>query len=147
MNKNYKFRCQGVTLIEILLVVGLLVILISFASPTISNATTRTEMQAEAENIQYSIRIARNTARMNEAEVRMNVHAGPDATIHRISFAVADKSAQQAGLQEYKLNEDFLLTSDYAHYDFDGRGIVQNPGQIILVARDDESVNKRFSVE
>jgi prepilin-type N-terminal cleavage/methylation domain-containing protein len=147
MNKNYKFRCQGVTLIEILLVVGLLVILISFASPTISNATTRTEMQAEAENIQYSIRIARNTARMNETEVRMNVHAGPDATIHRISFAVADKSAQQAGLQEYKLNEDFLLTSDYAYYDFDGRGIVQNPGQIILVARDDESVSRRFSVE
>ena len=147
MNKNYKFRCQGVTLIEILLVVGLLVILISFASPTISNATTRTEMQAEAENIQYSIRIARNTARMNETEVRMNVHAGPDATIHRISFAVADKSAQQAGLQEYKLNEDFQLTSDYAYYDFDGRGIVQNPGQIILVARDDESVSRRFSVE
>ena len=147
MNKNYKFRCQGVTLIEILLVVGLLVILISFASPTISNATTRTEMQAEAENIQYSIRIARNTARMNETEVRMNVHAGPDATIHRISFAVADKSAQQAGLQEYKLNEDFLLTTDYAYYDFDGRGIVQIPGQIILVARDDESVSRRFSVD
>jgi len=147
MNKNYKFRCQGVTLIEILLVVGLLVILISFASPTISNATTRTEMQAEAENIQYSIRIARNTARMNETEVRMNVHAGPDATIHRISFAVADKSAQQAGLQEYKLNEDFLLTTDYAYYDFDGRGIVQIPGQIILVARNDESVSRRFSVD
>jgi len=147
MNKNHKFRCQGVTLIEILLVVSLLVILISFASPTISNATTRTEMRAEAENIQYSIRIARNTARMNETEVRMNVHAGPNAGSHRISFSVADKSTQQAGLQEYRLNEDFLLTSDYTHYEFDGRGIVQNPGQIILVARNDESVSRSFNVE
>ena len=147
MNKNYNFRCQGVTLIEILLVVGLLVILVSFASPTISNATTRTEMQAEAENIQYSIRIARNTARMNESEVRMNVHAEPDSKNHRISFFVADKSAHQTGLQEYKLNEDFLLTSDHTHYEFDGRGMVKNPGQIVLVARDDDSVTRSFSLE
>jgi prepilin-type N-terminal cleavage/methylation domain-containing protein len=147
MNKNYKFRCQGVTLIEILLVVGLLVILISFASPTISNATTRTQMQAEAENIQYSIRIARNTARMNETEVSMNVHAEPGAENHRISFVVSGNAEHSTGLQEYKLDGDFLLASDYTHYDFDGRGIVKNPGQIVLMARDDETVTRSFAVE
>jgi len=147
MNKNYRFRCQGVTLIEILLVVGLLVILISFASPTISNATTRTQMQAEAENIQYSIRIARNTARMNETEVSMNVHAEPEAENHRISFVVSGNAAHSTGLQEYTLDGDFLLTSDYTHYEFDGRGIVKNPGQIILMARDDETVTRSFTVK
>jgi prepilin-type N-terminal cleavage/methylation domain-containing protein len=147
MNKNYKFRCQGVTLIEILLVVGLLVILISFASPTISNATTRTQIQAEAENIRYSIRIARNTARMNETEVSMNVHAEPGAENHRISFVVSGNAEHSTGLQEYKLDGDFLLASDYTHYDFDGRGIVKNPGQIVLMARDDETVTRTFAVE
>ena len=73
MNKNYKFRCQGVTLIEILLVMGLLVIIASFATPSLSKATTKAEMQAVAENIQYSIRIAQNTARMTETKVILNV--------------------------------------------------------------------------
>ena len=147
MNKNYRYRCQGVTLIEILLVVGLLVILASFASPSISNATTRTEMKAEAENIRYSIRIARNTARMNESNVRMNIHAEPGDKIHRISFIVFDDATQNMGLQEYQLDGDFLLTSDYASYEFDGRGMVNKPGVIILAARDDESVTTSFEVE
>jgi len=147
MNKNYKFRCQGVTLIEILLVVGLLVILISFASPTISNATTRTQMRAEAENIQYSIRIARNTARMNETEVSMNVHTEAGADKHRISFDVSGNTEQRTGLQGYELDGDFLLVSDYSHYKFDSRGFVKNPGEIVLTARDDETVTRSFTVE
>lgn len=147
VNKNYKFRCQGVTLIEILLVLGLLVIVISFASPTISSATTRTEMRAEAENIRYSIRIARNTARMNETTVRMNIHADPDAGVHRISYLVSDSSKGDAGLQEYALDKDFMLISDQPHYDFDGRGIAKNPGQIVLAARNDASVSKNFDIE
>lgn len=150
MNKNYKFRCQGITLIEILLVMGLLVIIVSFASPSISSATTRAEMQAVAENIQYSIRIARNTARMTESDVNLNVHTDPDANNHRISFSVSDKALAaigQTGLQEYPLDGDFVLLSDYETYEFDGRGIVKNPGQIILAARGDESITTSFKVE
>jgi Tfp pilus assembly protein FimT len=136
-----------VTLIEILLVVGLLVILISFASPTISNATTRTQMQAEAENIQYSIRIARNTARMNEREVGLIVHSGPGAVKHRISFDFSGTAEHRTGLQEYMLDRDFQLASDYTRYEFDSRGIVKNPGKIILSARGDETVSRSFKVE
>jgi len=150
MNKNYKFRCQGITLIEILLVMGLLVLIVSFASPSISSATTRAEMQAVAENIQYSIRIARNTARMTESDVKLNVHAEPDAINHRISFSVSDKAVAalgQTGLQEYPLDGDFVLQSDFEAYEFDGRGIVKNPGQIILAARGDESISTIFKVE
>ena len=150
MNKNYKFRCQGITLIEILLVMGLLVIIASFATPLLSSATTKAEMRAVAENIQYSIRIAQNTARMTETGVILNVHSDPASDRHHISYSVSDKALSalgQAGMQEYKLDSDFILTSDYASYEFDGRGVVKNPGQIVLTARGDESITTIFKVE
>lgn len=150
MNKNYNFRCQGVTLIEILLVLGVLVIIASFAAPSLTSATTRSEMRAVAENIQYSIRIAQNTARMTETGVSLNVHSDPASENHRISYSVSDRARTaigQTGLQEYKLDSDFILLSDHASYEFDGRGIVKNPGQIILAARGDESITTIFKVE
>ena len=112
MNKNYKFRCQGITLIEILLVMGLLVIIASFATPSLSKATTKAEMQAVAENIQYSIRIAQNTARMTETKVILNVQSDPASENHGVSFSVSDKALSalgQTGLQEYLLDDDFVL--------------------------------------
>lgn len=150
MNKNYKFRCQGVTLIEILLVMGLLVIIASFATPSLSKATTKAEMQAVAENIQYSIRIAQNTARMTETKVILNVQSDPASKNHGVSFSVSDKALSalgQTGLQEYQLDDDFVLSSDHTSYEFDGRGVVRNPGQIVLAARGDESITTIFKVE
>jgi prepilin-type N-terminal cleavage/methylation domain-containing protein len=150
MNKNYKFRCQGVTLIEVLLVLGVLVIIASFAAPSLTSATTRSEMRAVAENIQYSIRIAQNTARMTETGVSLNVHSDPASEIHRISYSVSDRARTAVGptgLQEYKLDSDFILLSDHASYEFDGRGIVKNPGKIVLAARGDESITTIFKVE
>jgi hypothetical protein len=35
---------------------------------------------------------------------------------------------------------DIELVSDYSSYEFDGRGIVENPGVITLVSRTDESL-------
>jgi prepilin-type N-terminal cleavage/methylation domain-containing protein len=150
MKKNLKSRCQGITLIEILLVLGLLGIIVSFAAPAISNATAKAEIQAAAENIQYSIRIARNTARMTESNVSMNILAGPDSGNQRITFSVANSAANapgRPGLQEYPLDGDFILVSDFPSYEFDGRGIVRNPGLIILAARDDKSLTMNFTVE
>jgi len=150
MKKNLTFRCQGITLIEILLVLGMLGIIVSFAAPAVSNATTKAEIQAAAENIQYSIRIARNTARMTESDVSMHVLTGPETDNQRITFSVSNSATNtlgQSGLQEYPLDGDFILVSDYPSYEFDGRGIVRNPGQIILAASDNESLTMNFMVE
>ncbi len=154
MSKN---RCQGVTLIEILLILGLAVIIASFAAPSFSSATARANMRIAGENLQYSIRIARNTARMTESKVTMNIlqegpgtEGGQDGKRQRITFTVSGpglKATGQPGLQEDLLPVDIKLVSDYTSYEFDGRGIVQNPGVITLVSRTDESLITRIKIE
>jgi len=145
-----KNRCQGFTLIEILMILGLLVIMVSFASPSISSASTRAELRAGSENLQYSIRIARNAARMTESKVIMNLLEDADGQNQRITFSVSGPGLQaigQLGLQEDRLPRDIRLVSDFPSYEFDGRGIVQNPGTITLVSRADESLTTSIMVE
>lgn len=151
MRKTAQNRCQGITLIEILMVLGFLVIIASFALPSMSNATSSASMLAASENLEFSIRSARNTARMTESTVTMNIlPAEPDGQGQRITFSVSgpDLNAPgHSGLQEDRLPADIKLVSDYPSYEFDSRGIVQNPGVITLVSMTDESRITRFIVE
>ncbi len=151
MHREFKNRCRGVTLIEILLILGFLAIIASFAAPSISSATSRADMRAASENLQYSIRIARNTARMTESKVTMNIlEEGQGGQSQRITFSVSGpglKALGQPGLQEDRLPVDIKLVSDYGSYEFDGRGVVHNPGVITLVSRTDETLITSFKVE
>jgi type II secretory pathway pseudopilin PulG len=146
-----KMRYQGITLIEILLILAMLVIIASFAVPSLSRATVRADMRAATENLQYSIQIARNTARMTESKVTMNIgEEEHDGQGQRITISVSErglKSLGQPGLQENRLPVDIKLVSDYPSFEFDGRGIVQTPGEIVLVSRTDESQFSSFNVE
>ncbi len=150
MHRVARNRCLGVTLIEILLILGLLVIVASFAAPAMSGATARADMRAASENLQYSIRIARKTARMTESVVTMNImEDGQSEQNQRITFSVSEKGRKALGqleLQEDRLPADITLVSDYSSYQFDGRGIVKNPGTITLVSRADESLITSFEV-
>ena len=150
-------RCRGVTLIEILLILGLLVIIISFAAPSFSSATARANMHAASENLQYSIRIARNTARMTESKVTMKIlqeapgaSGGQEAQSQHITFSVSRpglKAISQPGLQEYRVPVDIELVSEHRSYEFDGRGFILNPGVITLLSRTDESLIASFKIE
>ena len=151
MHRKSENCCRGVTLIETLMAVGFLAIIASFAAPSISNATARADMRAAAENLQYSIRIARNTARMIESEVAMNIlEEGPGGQNQRITFTVSQpglKTLAQPALQDNNLPEGIMLVSQNTSFEFDGRGIVQNPGVITLVSRTDESFFIEFTIE
>jgi len=143
-------RSRGVTLIEILLVLGLLVIIASFAAPSMSNASARADMRAASENLQYSIRTARNTARMTESTVTMNIlEEGPGNQGQRVTFSVSRPGLTdtgKSGLQEDLLPVGIKLVSESSSYEFDGRGMVQNPGVITLVSMTDESLTTSFEV-
>lgn len=146
MHKISKKWCNGITLIEILVVLAMLLIIASFAAPSFSSATARADMRVATENLLYSIQIARNTARMTESTVTMNIgEEEHDGLGQRITFTVSESGLRalgRPGLQENRLPSDVKMVSDYPSFEFDGRGIVQNPGEILLVSRSDES---RFS--
>ena len=146
MNKK---RSQGITLIEILLVVGLLVVLLSFAVPSINGAAIKTEMAAAQEHVEYSLQAARRTARMSESPVQMNISPAESGTPQLITFSAPGErgsgSVQQ--IQDYNMPRDIALVSDQATFLFDERGLVRNPGQIQLISKADESVTLFIDVE
>ncbi len=143
--------CKGITLVEILVILAMLAIIASVAAPTFSNATARADMLVATEKLQYSIQIARNTARMTESAVSMNIgEEEQDGQGQRITFTVSESGLRalgRPGLQENRLPTDVRMVSDYPSFEFNGRGIVQNPGEILLVSRSDESQFVSLKIE
>jgi Tfp pilus assembly protein FimT len=150
MHRKLPFHNRGITLIEILLFASIMVILVSFASASFSGATDRTELRAATEHLDFSIRSARNTARMAESEVQMHVLTDSMTGENRVTFTLSEAAAKKLGqssLQEYLLDESLRIVSDQTTFSFDGRGIVEKPGQITLLVRNDESIRNSLIVE
>ena len=140
---------RGITLIEILMVLALLAILLSFAMPSASGTFSKAEMKSTLENVQYSLQVARKTARMTETSVSMNISpSGQDAT-QTITFSAPGKSGANSKLhiQDFSLPADIMLISDQESFIFDERGLVENPGRILLVSKMDESATLTFEVK
>lgn len=137
---------RGITLVEILLVISLLMIVLSFAIPTMGSATAKAEMTAAVENVEYSIESARKMARLKETGVTVDFRSYPGEQTSVISISAVGKSAD-AGIPEYRLPEDIELVATEESFVFDERGLVQNPGDIILVSRVDETVTTTVVVK
>lgn len=151
-------RSRGITLVEILLVISLLVILLSFALPTVGNATARAELKATVENVQYSVAAARNVARMTESNLALNIESSPAENVQKITFSRppehqgahgpgARAGTHGLGLQEYRLPKGVLLVAEHQQFVFDPRGRVGEAGRIMLVSAADESISATIDVE
>ncbi|MFC1690096.1 Tfp pilus assembly protein FimT/FimU [Pseudomonadota bacterium] len=140
---------KGISLIEILLGLAVLVILLSFAMPSASGAAIKAEMSVAVENIQHSIQAARQTARVNEMSIAMNISTDNDtASAQVISFsATHPKKARQVQIQDFNMPPEIMIVSDQASYQFDERGLVENPGAILLVSTVDETVTSTVNVK
>jgi len=140
---------KGITLIEILLVVGLLVILLSFAVPSISSAGIKAEMNSTLENVQYSLQMARKVARTTESKVVMNIAPATAGVAQIITFTTPDKNGTDHNtlIQDFRIPDDVVLVSDQEFFVFDIRGLVENPGNILLVSKLDEAVTSSIDVQ
>lgn len=139
-------RAKGVTLIEILLVIGLLAIVASFAVPSMSSATASAEMKAAVENVEYSIRTARNTARLKETGIAIEISQATPDTAAVIDFSDARDANRAIGIAQHQLPEGIDLLSRPAAFEFDKRGLVIEPGTITLVSRADNAVTATIEV-
>jgi prepilin-type N-terminal cleavage/methylation domain-containing protein len=139
-------RNRGVTIVELLLVISVLVILISFAVPGIDRATARAEIMAATEHVQYSIDTARRLARLSESSVNLHADPASGVTTQRIRLS-GPRLDENMGAQEYRLPKDIRLVPDQAVFTFDKRGLVRNPGRIVLVSQADEAISFELRVE
>ena len=144
-----KSKIKGITLIEILLVLGLLAILASFAVPSVSGAVSKAEMKSTMENIQYSLDVARRTARMTETEVSMHISPAEPETTQTITFSSPGKggASNHLQIQDFTLPPEIALISDHDSFMFDERGLVEEPGRILLVSKVDESITSTIDIE
>lgn len=140
---------KGVTLIEILLVIGLLVLLLSFAVPSMSGAAVKAEMNAANENVQYSLQMARKIARTTESVVVMNISAAEPDRPQIITFTSPSKKrpGESPHIQDFLLPAEIVLITDQDAFVFDERGLVENPGRISLVSMVDEGVTSTINVQ
>jgi len=143
-----KARSRGVTLVEILLVIGLLVLLAGFAVPSFGTATMRAEVKAALENLEYSIGTARNVARLTDSSVSLNIIEGSEAASQIITFSQSARGAGKHGpdIPDYVLPEGLELRSKQRQFIFDSRGVVEQPGTIELVSRQDGSVSGTLEI-
>ena len=144
-----KTRSRGISLIEILIALGVLVVFLSFATPTLKNATAKTELQAAAENLEFSIHSARNTARQLETDVVMQLHNDLSREQYSISFSFPSRNAELNNaslLQDVAFSPGVRLVSDAPSVRFDSRGIPELPVQILLVSNQDERINKTVQI-
>jgi len=144
-----KSKIKGITLIEILLVLGLLAILLSFAVPSVSGAVSKAEMKSTLENIQYSLQVARRTARVTESEVSMHITPAGQETTQTITFSSPGKggASSHPQIQDFTLPADIALITDHDSFIFDERGLVEEPGSILLVSKVDESVTSTIDID
>ena len=146
--RNPSSNSKGISLIEILLGLAVLVILLGYAMPSVSSAAIKAEMSAALENVQYSIKAARQTARINESAVTMHISAGEDPSKPQIiTFASASKKRVPAvQIQDFNLPPEILVVSDRESFVFDERGLVDDPGTILLVSTADDSITSSILV-
>ena len=146
--RNPSSNSKGISLIEILLGLAVLVILLSFAMPSASGAAIKAEMSVALENVQYSIKAARQTARINEAAVAMHINTQDgQSPVHTISFSSASKKkTAPVQIQDFSLPPEITMVSDRESYVFDERGLVEHPGTILLVSTVNESITSSITI-
>jgi len=149
MSITAKARSRGISLIEILIALGVLVVFLSFATPAMRSASAKTELKAAVENLEFSVRSARNTARQFETDVVMQLHNDVNQKRHSVSFSFPSRNAglKNSGLlQDFQFAPGIRLVSDTASVHFDSRGISELPVQILLVSSQDDEINQTMLI-
>jgi len=142
-------RSRGITLVEILIVISVLTILVAFALPAGGSAAARAEMKAALENLEYSVGTARNVARLTESSVSLDIAAASADTSQSIRFSQPGRRSgtRAPEIQEYQLPDGIRLVSDRDRFVFDSRGLVDQPGRLLLVSLADDELTAALDID
>ena len=150
MRHSMRARNEGITVLEVLIALGVLVVFLSFAAPSLSNVAAKADFRAAVENVEMSIHMARNTARVLNTEVVMHFESGERGQPDLIRFSLPAKPANSdvtSLMQEYQLPEtvNFEVTESAVH--FDTRGLSEKPVYLLLSSNVSSGLNQKFLIE
>lgn len=150
VNLTYRrTRERGITLVEILIAISVLIILVAFALPSAGTAAARAEMKAALENLEYSVGNARTVARMTESSISLHIETSPGDASPLIRFSRQDdrRGTNSPDIQEYQLPEGIQVVADRDRFVFDPRGLVDEPGRILLVSASDDELRATLDID
>jgi Tfp pilus assembly protein FimT len=145
-----RIQSRGISVLEILIALGVLGVIFSFASTSFSHASNRAEVQATVEEVKFSIQGARSTARELDTDVVMHLQTGPHETQNLISFSLPNRNAELGSsnlLQDYQLPADVRLVTYESAVHFDRRGLIAAPVELKLVSSIDENLSETILIE
>lgn len=150
MLHSTKTRSRGIGVLDLLIGLGVLLVVLAFASPSLSRATAKAELRAAVENMELSVRMARSTARHLETDVIMHLETDPADKQCSVTFSVPQenaKSGSAALLQDYVFPPDVRLESNAPSVHFDKQGMVESTTLLLLVSNQDEDLSERLVIE
>ena len=150
MHRTMRYPAQGVSILEILIVVSLVVVILAFASPSLNRVNAKADLATAVEQVGSSILVARQTARTLNTSVVMRLHASKRDKQNSISLAVPALEQPPQGValpQETLLPEGIRLVTSQRTVLFDAQGEVDAPVYFSLVSTRDEAVTERMLIE
>jgi Tfp pilus assembly protein FimT len=145
-----KVQSRGFGVLEILIGLGVLLVVLAFASPSLSQATAKAELKAAVENMDLSVRMARSTARQLETDVIMHLETNPLDKPCSVTFSIPQENARTGSnsvLQDYQFPPGVRLESNVRSVRFDKRGMVESTTLLMLVSNQNEDLNERLVIE
>ena len=141
---------KGLTAIELLIVVGIVAVLVVFASPILSSMIWKSELEQAIEITEASVKQARDTARFYSMDVMMHLQAGENREQPSITLSIP-AMRRDAVLNDVK--EEFALpigiqiVSDERIVHFDPAGEVERPAHVKIISSQAKGKTREFVIE
>ncbi len=142
-------KTRGITAVEILIVLGMLAVIMTFFANSFSRATNRADLLVAVEGVNFSVQSARSMARELETEVLMHLNTSSTGENHSIEFSYPNRNQSLGSgnlLQEFVLPADIRLMTDESVIHFDARGLVEKPTRLLLISQTEESTQETVLV-
>jgi len=145
-------KAKGVTLIELLMIIAILVILSTFAIPTISNFQKESDLNDNTREIINNLELARSRTLASEEESKWGIYFTTSTTPHHYSLFKGESFATGCLSQIFKLSE----TIEFSEINFNGgneiifervTGETYQPGMVSLRVKTDPNKSRTIYVE
>lgn len=150
MNSSITTKIRGITAVEILIVLGMMAVIMTFFANSFTRATNKADLLVAVEGVNFSVRSARNMARELETEVFMHLNTAKKDENHSIKFSYPNRNESLSSanlLQEFVLPADIKLVTDESVISFDARGLVEKPTSLLLISQSEESMQESVLVQ
>jgi len=149
LSSSIHSNIRGITAVEILIVLGMLAVIMTFFANSFTRTTSQADLLIAVEGVNFSVQSARNTARELETEVLMHLNTGQAGGSHSIGFSYPNRNEALSSenlLQEFVLPADIRMMADDPVIAFDARGLVEKPTSLLLVSQSAEAMKESVLV-